>query len=98
MPEGQSSQNRKFPHDSEVALTFDDVLIRPAASDVLPSAVNVGSRVTRSIGLHIPILSSAMDTVTEARLPLALAPAGGIGGVHRHLHPPPPGRRPAASA
>ena len=67
------------PHNSDVALTFDDVLIRPAASDVLPSAVDVSTRLTRSISLHIPVLSSAMDTVTEARLAIAMAQAGGIG-------------------
>src|SRR5262245_208220 len=86
MPEGQSSDT-KFPYDSEVALTFDDVLIRPAASDVLPSTVDVRSRVTPSIGVHIPILSSAMDTVTEARLAIAMAQAGGIGVIHRNLEP-----------
>ena len=87
MPEGQSSETSKFPYDSDVALTFDDVLIKPGASDVLPSAVDVSSRVTRSIGVHIPILSSAMDTVTEARLAIAMAQAGGIGVIHRNIDP-----------
>src|SRR5512140_2409918 len=86
MPEGQSPDD-KFPLNSEVALTFDDVLIRPAASDVLPNKVDVSSRVTRGIGVHIPILSSAMDTVTEARLAIAMAQAGGIGVIHRNLDP-----------
>jgi IMP dehydrogenase len=86
MPEGQSPDD-KFPLDSKVALTFDDVLIRPAASDVLPSKVDVSSRVTRAIGVHIPILSSAMDTVTEARLAIAMAQSGGIGVIHRNLDP-----------
>ena len=86
MPEGQSPDD-KFPLDSKVALTFDDVLIRPAASDVLPSKVDVSSRVTRTISVHIPILSSAMDTVTEARLAIAMAQAGGIGVIHRNLDP-----------
>src|SRR6476619_1563270 len=58
-----------------------------AASDVLPSKVDVSSRVTRTIGVHIPILSSAMDTVTEARLAIAMAQAGGIGVIHRNLDP-----------
>src|SRR6478609_1241569 len=84
MPEGQSS-DPKFRDRSKVALTFDDVLIRPAASDVLPSAVDISSRVTRSISVYIPILSSAMDTVTEARLAIAMAQAGGIGVIHRNL-------------
>ena len=65
MPEGRTPQNPRFP-DGAVALTFDDVLIRPAASNVLPNEANVASRVTRSIALHIPVISSAMDTVTEA--------------------------------
>ena len=86
MPEGQSPED-KFPLNSEVALTFDDVLIRPAASDVLPSKVDVSSRVTRAIGVHVPILSAAMDTVTEAKLAIAMAQAGGIGVIHRNLDP-----------
>src|SRR6476620_12749851 len=86
MPEGQSP-DYKFPLNSEVALTFDDVLIRPAASDVLPSKVDVSSRVTRTIGVHIPILSAAMDTVTEAKMAIAMAQAGGIGVIHRNLEP-----------
>ncbi|MHA1517034.1 MAG: IMP dehydrogenase, partial [Alphaproteobacteria bacterium] len=68
-----------------MALTFDDVLIRPGPSDVLPNEVKVGSRVTPSISVNIPILSSAMDTVTEARLAIAMAQAGGIGVVHRNM-------------
>ena len=64
MPEGQSQDNRKSLLESDVGLTFDDVLIRPAASDVLPSTVDVSSRVTRTVPIHIPILSSAIDTVT----------------------------------
>jgi IMP dehydrogenase len=85
MPDGQSSQNNsRFP-DAAVALTFDDVLIRPGASEVLPNEVNVASRVTRSISVNIPVLSSAMDTVTEARLAIAMAQAGGIGVIHRNM-------------
>ena len=87
MPNGQSSNdNSRFP-DSAVALTFDDVLIRPGPSEVLPNEVQVASRVTRSISVNIPILSSAMDTVTEARLAIAMAQAGGIGVIHRNLEP-----------
>jgi IMP dehydrogenase len=67
------------------ALTFDDVLLRPAHSEVVPSQVDVRSRLTRAITLNMPIISSAMDTVTEARLAIAMAQAGGIGVIHRNL-------------
>ncbi len=73
--------------DSEIALTFDDVLLRPGASNVLPGDVDTGTRITRDITLNIPILSSAMDTVTEARLAISMAQAGGIGVIHRNLSP-----------
>jgi IMP dehydrogenase len=73
--------------DSGVALTFDDVLLVPAASEILPSAADVRTKVTSSIGLNIPILSSAMDTVTEARLAIAMAQEGGVGVIHRNLAP-----------
>lgn len=66
-------------------LTFDDVLIIPAASAVLPREVSTVSRLTRTIALNIPILSAAMDTVTEARLAIALAREGGMGVIHRNL-------------
>ncbi len=66
-------------------LTFDDVLLMPAESDVLPKDVNIEARLTRAIGLKIPIASAAMDTVTEARLAIALAREGGIGVIHRNL-------------
>jgi IMP dehydrogenase len=66
-------------------LTFDDVLIIPAASSVLPREVSTVTRLTRTISINIPILSAAMDTVTEARLAIALAREGGIGVVHRNL-------------
>ncbi|MGK2922056.1 MAG: IMP dehydrogenase [Methyloceanibacter sp.] len=85
MPDGQSSQDHsRFP-DRAIALTFDDVLIRPGPSEVLPNEVKVASRVTRSISVNIPILSSAMDTVTESGLAIAMAQAGGIGVVHRNM-------------
>ncbi|MET0313640.1 MAG: IMP dehydrogenase, partial [Hansschlegelia sp.] len=67
------------------ALTFDDVLLRPGLSTVMPGEADLRSRVTRTISLNIPILSSAMDTVTESRLAIAMAQAGGIGVVHRNL-------------
>jgi IMP dehydrogenase len=66
-------------------LTFDDVLLIPAASSVLPADVSTRTRLTNSIELHIPIVSAAMDTVTEARLAIALAREGGIGIIHRNL-------------
>src|SRR5262245_23020468 len=69
------------------ALTFDDVLLKPGLSDVLPSEVDVKSRVSREIPLNIPIIASAMDTVTEAHMAIAMAQAGGIGVVHRNLEP-----------
>jgi len=69
------------------ALTFDDVLLVPRHSQVLPSAVNISSRVTRRIRLNVPILSAAMDTVTESRLAIAMAQQGGIGIIHKNLSP-----------
>ncbi|MFC3168922.1 IMP dehydrogenase [Paracoccus fontiphilus] len=67
------------------ALTFDDVLLVPAASTVMPSTADVRTRVTRNIAMNIPLLSSAMDTVTESRMAIALAQAGGMGVIHRNL-------------
>ena len=72
---------------SPEALTFDDVLIVPAFSETLPSEVAVQARLTREITLNIPIISAAMDTVSEARLAIALAREGGIGIIHRNLSP-----------
>ena len=69
------------------ALTFDDVLLRPGHSEVLPGETDIATRLTRTISLNLPILSSAMDTVTEARLAIAMAQAGGIGVIHRNLEP-----------
>jgi IMP dehydrogenase len=78
---------RPILDESSVALTFDDVLLVPRPSDVLPAEVDVASRVTREITVRIPVLSSAMDTVTEGRLAIAMAQAGGIGVIHRNLTP-----------
>ncbi|HNL21622.1 MAG TPA: IMP dehydrogenase, partial [Rhodocyclaceae bacterium] len=69
------------------ALTFDDVLLVPAHSQILPRDVRLSSRLTRNINLNLPLLSAAMDTVTEARLAIALAQEGGIGIVHKNLSP-----------
>jgi IMP dehydrogenase len=74
--------DRKFAKEG---LTFDDVLLVPAESQVLPNAVAVRTRLTRTVELELPIVSAAMDTVTEARLAIALAREGGIGIVHRNL-------------
>jgi IMP dehydrogenase len=67
------------------ALTFDDVLLVPARSEVVPANVNTQTRLTRDIVLNIPIISAAMDTVTEARMAIALAQQGGLGIVHRNM-------------
>ncbi len=69
------------------ALTFDDVLLLPGPSEVMPGGVSLVTRLTNTITLNLPILSAAMDTVTEARLAIAMAQAGGIGVIHRNLTP-----------
>ncbi|SCZ08060.1 IMP dehydrogenase [Microvirga guangxiensis] len=68
-------------------LTFDDVLLRPGRSEVLPGDVNVATRLTKTIHLNMPIIASAMDTVTEARMAIAMAQNGGLGVIHRNLEP-----------
>jgi IMP dehydrogenase len=78
----QSMRDDKF---TGLALTFDDVLLLPAASSILPAEVDTTTRIAGEILLKVPILSAAMDTVTEARLAIALARAGGIGVIHRNL-------------
>nr|WP_296065525.1 IMP dehydrogenase [uncultured Actinoplanes sp.] len=70
-----------------LGLTFDDVLLQPGESDIVPSRVNTNTRLTRNIELTIPLLSAAMDTVTEARMAIAMAREGGIGVLHRNLSP-----------
>src|SRR5437899_1337205 len=67
------------------ALTFDDVLLLPGYSDVVPGQANTATRLSKHIDLNIPIVSAAMDTVTESRLAIALAQQGGLGVVHRNL-------------
>ena len=71
----------------EIALAFDDVLIVPAYSQVLPSATDTATRLTRSIGLNIPLISAAMDTVTERDMAIAMAQLGGMGVIHKNLSP-----------
>ena len=74
-------------HIVKEALTFDDVLLQPGYSDVLPAEVDLTTRLTPEITLNIPLLSAAMDTVTEARLAIALAQEGGIGIIHKNMQP-----------
>ena len=78
---------KKLPSQKiiEEALTFDDVLLVPAASDILPDQVSIKTRLTKTIDLNIPLLSSAMDTVTEAEMAIAMAQNGGLGIIHRNL-------------
>jgi IMP dehydrogenase len=71
--------------DIPIGLTFDDVLLVPARSDVHPNSVDVSTRLTRSIGLNLPIISSAMDTVTEANMAIAMAQHGGTGVIHKNM-------------
>ena len=70
----------------EKALTFDDVLLLPARSEILPRDANLKTRLTRNIELNIPLVSAAMDTVTESRLAIAIAQEGGIGIIHKNMN------------
>ena len=85
--------SRDIPRE---AYTFDDVLLKPGLSDILPSDVDIRSRITRNVSLNIPIVASAMDTVTESQMAIAMAQAGGIGVIHRNLEPDAAGRAGAA--
>ena len=78
-------RDERRPMKIREALTFDDVLLQPARSAILPADTNVKTRLTRSLDLNIPLISAAMDTVTEHRLAIAMAQAGGIGVVHKNL-------------
>ncbi len=71
----------------DLALTFDDVLLQPGHSTVMPGDVDISTRIAHDIDLNLPIISAAMDTVTESRLAIAMAQAGGIGVIHRNLTP-----------
>ena len=77
--------SERFAEPLMLGLTFDDVLLKPAKSDVHPNFVDVTTRITRDIRLNIPILSAAMDTVTEARLAIAMAQHGGLGVIHKNM-------------
>ena len=79
-----ATNSRDLPRE---AYTFDDVLLKPGLSDVMPSDVDIRSRITPNILLNIPIVASAMDTVTEAHMAIAMAQAGGIGVLHRNFNP-----------
>src|SRR3954471_2116238 len=81
MATNNSSSSRNFIE----GLTFDDVLLVPAYSEILPREVEIKTRLTKDITLHVPMLSAAMDTVTEANLAIALAREGGIGILHKNM-------------
>ena len=73
------------PYSIRDALTFDDVLLQPGHSEVLPSDVDISTQLTREIALKLPLVSAAMDTVTEHRLAITMAQAGGIGVIHKNF-------------
>ena len=81
----ETAATRFAATDIAVALTFDDVLLVPQRSEVLPAEVDVSTKVTRNITLNVPIISAAMDTVTESRLAIAMAQLGGMGVIHKNL-------------
>ena len=74
-----------LPDKIEMALTFDDLLLKPSASKVLPSGVSLATRLTSTIQLNTPLISAAMDTVTEHRTAIAMAREGGIGIIHKNM-------------
>jgi IMP dehydrogenase len=82
---GQPLASQRFADPISLALTFDDVLLKPAKSELHPNFVDTSTRLARDIRLNIPILSAAMDTVTEARLAIAMAQQGGLGVIHKNM-------------
>src|SRR2546423_401905 len=82
-----SLPSQRFAKGPQLALTFDDVLLKPAKSELHPNFVDVSTRLTRDIRLNRPIISAAMDTVTEARLAIAMAQQGGLGIIHKNMSP-----------
>ena len=80
-------KNRKIIETTSHSLTFDDVLLKPAYSEVLPTEADTKTRITKKISLDIPIISAAMDTVTESRLAIAMAQCGGMGCIHKNFSP-----------
>src|SRR3981189_1480175 len=92
LPPGQSTEGCMAmagiePYSIPEGLAFDDVLLRPGLSAVMPNATNIGTQLTRAIRLNLPIISAAMDTVTEARLAIAMAGGGGTRGLPPNLAP-----------
>ena len=79
------TKNRRLIESTTPSLTFDDVLLKPAFSKVLPNEANTKTRITKNISLEIPIISAAMDTVTESRLAIAMAQCGGLGCIHKNF-------------
>jgi IMP dehydrogenase len=84
-PEDMAMSGQDWRNGIREAFTFDDVLLKPRFAEILPSEADVRSRLTRAVALNIPIIASAMDTVTEARMAIAMAQAGGIGVIHRNF-------------
>lgn len=80
-------KNRKLIETVAPSLTFDDVLLKPGFSNVLPAEANTKTKITKNISLEIPIISAAMDTVTESRLAIAMAQSGGLGCIHKNFSP-----------
>ena len=80
-------QELKTDIEIKEALTFDDILLIPQESDVLPKDTNISTKLTREISLNIPLISAAMDTVTESRLAIGIAREGGIGIIHKNMTP-----------